>query len=228
MFLLFGNRHFQAFHFYGTTLCEPPSLSLSLAFVLPLFPFEINTQTQDTRHRHNEYQTIVDENRLNVSFCFFVLCFFCDNQDLPKLPVPELEETMTEYLRALEPTLTQQQHDRVTTIVKQFESPSGLGPKLHQFLVEKRDAEDNWVIQTWFYFQFHLAVLEPLHFSINVLFILPFIFLSFYLAFSHQSRLPNASSKACKLNFLHILMGTSVWRENYLPKRIYHYAHSLR
>lgn len=54
---------------------------------------------------------------------------------------------MTEYLRALEPTLTQQQHDRVTTIVKQFESPSGLGPKLHQYLVEKRDAEDNWVIE---------------------------------------------------------------------------------
>lgn len=52
---------------------------------------------------------------------------------------------MTEYLRALEPTLTQQQHDRVTSIVKQFVSPSGLGPKLHQYLVEKRDAEDNWV-----------------------------------------------------------------------------------
>lgn len=53
---------------------------------------------------------------------------------------------MTEYLRALEPTITQQQHDRVSAIVKQFVSPSGLGPRLHQYLVEKRDAEDNWVI----------------------------------------------------------------------------------
>lgn len=68
-------------------------------------------------------------------------------QELPKLPVPELEETMAEYLRALEPTLSQQQHDRVSSIVKQFVSPSGLGPKLHQYLVEKRDAEDNWVMQ---------------------------------------------------------------------------------
>lgn len=64
---------------------------------------------------------------------------------MPKIPVPELEETMAEYLRALEPILTQQQHDRTKAIVKQFMSPSGLGPKLHQHLVEKRDAEDNWV-----------------------------------------------------------------------------------
>ncbi|XP_031619166.1 choline O-acetyltransferase isoform X3 [Contarinia nasturtii] len=56
---------------------------------------------------------------------------------------------MTEYLRALEPTLTQLQHDRVTSIVKQFVSPSGLGPKLHQYLVEKRDAEDNWAYNYW-------------------------------------------------------------------------------
>lgn len=52
---------------------------------------------------------------------------------------------MAEYLRALKPTLTQQQNDRVTAIVKQFISPSGLGPTLHQYLAEKRDAEDNWV-----------------------------------------------------------------------------------
>lgn len=75
---------------------------------------------------------------------------------MPKLPLPELEETMAEYLRALKPTLTQQQNDRVTAIVKQFISPSGLGPNLHQYLVEKRDAEDNWVILVlfMFYFQF--------------------------------------------------------------------------
>lgn len=72
---------------------------------------------------------------------------------MPKLPLPELEETMAEYLRALKPTLTQQQNDRATSIVKQFISPTGLGPSLHQFLVEKRDAEDNWVIKSSFFFQ---------------------------------------------------------------------------
>lgn len=64
---------------------------------------------------------------------------------MPKVPVPELEETMAEYLRALEPILAQQQYDHTNAIVKQFMSLSGLGLKLHQYLVEKRDAEDNWV-----------------------------------------------------------------------------------
>lgn len=58
---------------------------------------------------------------------------------------------MAEYLRALKPTLTQQQNDRVTAIVKQFISSSGLGPNLHQHLTEKRDAEDNWVMPCFFY-----------------------------------------------------------------------------
>lgn len=53
---------------------------------------------------------------------------------------------MDEYLRALEPVMSHQQHDRTKAIVKQFQSPSGLGPILHQYLADKREAEDNWVI----------------------------------------------------------------------------------
>lgn len=64
-------------------------------------------------------------------------------QALPKVPVPPLEQTMSEYLRVLKPIVTAQQYDRAEKIVKQFSvSP---GPKLHQYLVDKRDADDNWV-----------------------------------------------------------------------------------
>lgn len=66
-------------------------------------------------------------------------------QDLPKVPVPELEQTMSEYLRLMEPVLTAAHHDRVKAIVKQFAAPGGLGPVLQQYLQEKRDADDNWV-----------------------------------------------------------------------------------
>lgn len=66
-------------------------------------------------------------------------------QDLPKVPVPELEKTMSEYLRLMEPVLTANHHDRVKNIVKQFTAPTGLGPVLQQYLQEKRDAENNWV-----------------------------------------------------------------------------------
>lgn len=59
------------------------------------------------------------------------------------MPVPPLEQTMTEYLRVLEPVLTQQQHDKTKMIVKNF--TGGLGPILQEYLQEKRDKEDNWV-----------------------------------------------------------------------------------
>lgn len=69
--------------------------------------------------------------------------FFLSFQDLPKVPVPPLEQTLTEYLRILEPVLTQQQHDKTKMIVKNF--TGGLGPILQEYLQEKRENEDNWV-----------------------------------------------------------------------------------
>lgn len=61
------------------------------------------------------------------------------------MPVPELEQTMNEYLRLLKPVLTPAHHDRTKAIVKQFMQPNGLGPVLQQYLQDKRDAEENWV-----------------------------------------------------------------------------------
>lgn len=52
---------------------------------------------------------------------------------------------MTEYLRLLEPILTSQHHERVKGIVKQFTAPTGLGPILQQYLIDKREEEANWV-----------------------------------------------------------------------------------
>lgn len=69
--------------------------------------------------------------------------FFSLPQALPKVPVPPLEQTMADYLRALQPIVTPQQFERVEKIVKQFSAQPG--PKLHEYLVEKREAEDNWV-----------------------------------------------------------------------------------
>jgi choline O-acetyltransferase len=64
-------------------------------------------------------------------------------QALPKVPVPPLEQTMAEYLRAIKPITTAQQYDKTEKIVKQFSVNPG--PKIYEYLVEKREAEDNWV-----------------------------------------------------------------------------------
>ncbi|KAG5671594.1 hypothetical protein PVAND_001787 [Polypedilum vanderplanki] len=62
---------------------------------------------------------------------------------LPKVPVPPLEQTMTEYLKALKPIVTAQQYEKTKNIIKLFSVHPG--PKYHDYLVEKREAEDNWV-----------------------------------------------------------------------------------
>lgn len=64
-------------------------------------------------------------------------------QALPKVPVPPLEQTLTEYLRVLKPIVSTQQYDKAEKIIKQFSTQTG--PTLHQYLVDKREAEDNWV-----------------------------------------------------------------------------------
>lgn len=57
--------------------------------------------------------------------------------------MPPLEQTISEYLRALKPILTAQQYERTKNIAKQFSTQPG--PALHQYLVEKQEKEDNWV-----------------------------------------------------------------------------------
>lgn len=50
---------------------------------------------------------------------------------------------MAEYLRAIKPIVTAQQYEKTSKIVKEFSVQHG--PKLYEYLVEKKDAEDNWV-----------------------------------------------------------------------------------
>jgi choline O-acetyltransferase len=50
---------------------------------------------------------------------------------------------MSEYLRAVQPIVSPQQFEKTEKLVKQFSAQSG--PRLHQYLVDKREADDNWV-----------------------------------------------------------------------------------
>ncbi|XP_052836030.1 choline O-acetyltransferase [Drosophila gunungcola] len=68
---------------------------------------------------------------------------------LPKVPVPSLDETMADYIRALEPITTPAQLERTKELIRQFTAPQGIGPRLHQYLLDKREAEDNWAYYYW-------------------------------------------------------------------------------
>uniref|UniRef100_A0A182S9A5 Choline O-acetyltransferase n=1 Tax=Anopheles maculatus TaxID=74869 RepID=A0A182S9A5_9DIPT len=68
-------------------------------------------------------------------------------QMLPKVPVPTVEQTMAEYLRVLQPIVTPQQLDRTKSIIKQFSAT--IGPGLQEYLLARRETEDNWAYHYW-------------------------------------------------------------------------------
>lgn len=78
------------------------------------------------------------------------------------MPVPELEQTMSEYLRLLEPVLTQPEHDKTKNIVKQF--MANLGPSLQKYLVDKQTAEANWVS----FHRFNISFDKHFFFYLNI------------------------------------------------------------
>ncbi|XP_072293303.1 choline O-acetyltransferase [Eucyclogobius newberryi] len=68
---------------------------------------------------------------------------------LPKLPIPELTDTLHLYLHCMQHLLTEQQFSRTQTAVQQFSAPGGVGELLQQKLKERRDKTDNWVYEYW-------------------------------------------------------------------------------
>ncbi|CAH6720638.1 carnitine O-acetyltransferase, mitochondrial [[Candida] jaroonii] len=68
-------------------------------------------------------------------------------KDLPKLPVPTLEETSEKYLRSIRPFLNDQQFNESTAKVKKF--LNGEGPQLQSKLVDFAKGKDNWLSEFW-------------------------------------------------------------------------------
>lgn len=70
-------------------------------------------------------------------------------KQLPKLPVPTLEETSTKYLRSVEPYLSPQQLASTTAAVEEFVRPGGAGDVLQLRLTEFAQGKDNWLAEFW-------------------------------------------------------------------------------
>lgn len=59
--------------------------------------------------------------------------------------MPDIEHTLIRYLEALQPILSESHYQRVTTITKNFGADDGIGPKLQEILLKRRELYDNWV-----------------------------------------------------------------------------------
>ncbi|KAF9170354.1 hypothetical protein BGX20_009083 [Mortierella sp. AD010] len=82
---------------------------------------------------------------------------------LKKLPVPSLEETLTKYLRSIEPLATPEELERSKALAKDFVKPGGLGETLQQRLLDvDRAAPYNWLDDTWWISKAYHEWREPL------------------------------------------------------------------
>ncbi|KAM5322959.1 choline O-acetyltransferase isoform 2-T2 [Glossophaga mutica] len=72
-----------------------------------------------------------------------------EEEGLPKLPVPPLQQTLATYLRCMQHLVPKEQFRRSQAIVQQFGAPGGLGETLQQKLLERQEKTANWVSEYW-------------------------------------------------------------------------------
>ncbi|KAM9809270.1 choline O-acetyltransferase [Syngnathus typhle] len=68
---------------------------------------------------------------------------------VPKLPLPELKETLDTYLRCMKHLLSEERFQETQRAVRRFGAPGGVGELLQRKLVERREEKANWVYEYW-------------------------------------------------------------------------------
>lgn len=71
--------------------------------------------------------------------------FILQREEIPKLPVPELQHTLSRYLEALQPILSEDKFAHSDNVVLQFGSKNGIGEQLQEILKKRREIYENWV-----------------------------------------------------------------------------------
>ena len=68
---------------------------------------------------------------------------FANDEFLPDLPLPKMEDTLTNYLESVKPFMTEQEFVNTKGIVADFEKNEGVA--LHDVLVKRTQTHRNWV-----------------------------------------------------------------------------------
>ncbi|KAF7464812.1 Hypothetical predicted protein [Marmota monax] len=72
-----------------------------------------------------------------------------EETELPKLPVPPLQQTLATYLQCMQHLVPEEQFRNSQAIVQRFGAPGGLGETLQQKLLERQEKTANWVSEFW-------------------------------------------------------------------------------
>ena len=73
---------------------------------------------------------------------------FAAQPKLPKLPIPELEQTLRKLRESLKTVAhSAQEYDAAANKIDEF--ARGLAPSLHERLSKRRDGSDHWLEEWW-------------------------------------------------------------------------------
>ncbi|KAF1810044.1 acyltransferase ChoActase/COT/CPT [Eremomyces bilateralis CBS 781.70] len=93
---------------------------------------------------------------------------FAHQDQLPKLPIPDLESSCTKYLEALEPLQTSKEHHESQFAIKEFLRSDG--PELQEKLKQYAEKRANYIEQFWY--DSYLNFDNPVVLNLNPFFLL--------------------------------------------------------
>ena len=71
--------------------------------------------------------------------------FFIHQDNLPRLPVPPLQQTLDKFISSSTPLFDEEELKRAKELVEEFGRPGGDGENLQNLLLEKAKGTVNWV-----------------------------------------------------------------------------------
>ena len=93
-------------------------------------------------------------------------------EELPKLPIPPLSDTLAQYLDNIKPIVQDSVYHEAKQIVDKFGMKDGVGEKVMMLLEEKREKVDNWAYDYWLS-DMYLNVRLPLPVNSNPAMVFP-------------------------------------------------------
>lgn len=73
---------------------------------------------------------------------------FSQDDYMPDFPLPDLDATLDRYYQSLLPFGTEEELRNSREIIRRFKE--GVGPKLHQRIVDRTKVTKNWVSTKWY------------------------------------------------------------------------------
>lgn len=66
-------------------------------------------------------------------------------QNLPRLPVPKLQDTLSKLLETAQPHLSAASFENTENLVREFGKNGGIGEKLQKLLEKRAETKENWL-----------------------------------------------------------------------------------